>query len=202
MARPTKFLRLSQIDPEDLAKEVEDHVVIYVQKLLLRLTPGYSVRMGARHGDTDLSLSTRDLAAYAVRGDPLDAPVEEYVQSLVEALWPRPVDEGTYHTPELSEALESNLDSLEDNLANRVSLVVAAAEARQSLAQGDGIDAAELGALAGCTEDHVRLVLRSEPSPLAQEKNGDSRDPLIRVTAQSAIAWLEARGVPGFGRRR
>lgn len=168
--RPTSRLRLRDLDPEALAREVTDAVLAHVLRLVDLTEPG---RGSVPRLDRDLSRSVRCLAAYARDGTPLDAPVGEYLVSMI-PLYTSPMGES-----EIAD-LSSEVDP-----ETPLGLVLVAAIARDRIATGVEmvIHARELAVLAGLDVEHVRRLCRS----------GE-----IEQDAAGARRWLAARGVPGF----
>jgi hypothetical protein len=187
VSRPASTPRLSAIDPAELGREAQARAEEYLHSLALRL--GLDVRIV---GDRipQLELAVQDLARYA-RGDgPLDAPVSEYLQSVYEALWIRPIDGAAYRTPELDEALGGELDELADDLMGRLCLVSVAALGREVLEQGHALTVAQLAALASYSPHHVRLLAREGRLKLS-DRGGE-----LRCSAAEARRLLEGARKP------
>lgn len=72
-----------------------------------------------------------------------------------------------------------------------IGIVLVAARARLRIARGEAITARELAHLAGCADNHVRLLIRRG----AVRVQGRSR----HIGAAEAARFLAARGIPGFG---
>lgn len=114
------------------------------------------------------------LARYAQHGAPLDAPVEEYLITLLGA-----------HV----EAVDEDLD---EDPSSDLGVVVRAALAREAVERGLRVGTARLATLAGLTQGRIRqLVTAGELQ--ATKEGGD-----LSIAARDARQWLGARGVPGF----
>jgi len=190
MAPPTSKPRLAQIDPDALAKAVEDDAIHHAHRLALTLSPRVELRVldSGVSGYTQIGLSVRDLAAYAVGGARLDAPVHDYMISLLEVLG-QPVG-GLTSTTVIDEALDGrvDVDDLDTDTIGQLALVTCAALARERVENGrDGqsVPASWLAALAGTSTRQVQHISLSGDG-LKRDADGD-------VTAASARAWLAAR---------
>jgi hypothetical protein len=126
-------------------------------------------------------MTVLDLAAYAISGNGLDAPVQEYLVSLI-PLWSSVAGGAT------------DIDGLqaEADPETPLGLVVCAAVARELLELGRSISAVQLAALACLSATQVRQLARSGELVL---DDGE-------IAAKEARRWLGARGVPGFARKR
>lgn len=186
MAPKTETPRLKDIYPEAFGTAVEDAVENHLFSL------AFSLGMRAvADGISNLRYSARDLAAYAVEGARLDAPVEEYLISVCPPVWTRAADAGGYQTPEFDNA---NIDALPSGWLGELILVMRAALAREAIEQGQDVGPADLAALASISSTQARALLRSG------EIVGGMIDDGWEVSAEEARRWLAARGVPGFGR--
>lgn len=184
MARPTTAPRLSTIDPQQLTNDVEHAAQAHVTDLLIRLGGVHDL---PRIPDLlDLRHTVHDLAAYAVTGTRLDAPVQEYLLSLL-PLWTYAAGGAGVETPEFDRAYSGDLDSLDHDWRGRLVLVMVGALGREQLASGRPVTVAQLAALASMSPDAVRLLGRKGELAL-------SGDPL-ECDADEARRWLGARGV-------
>jgi hypothetical protein len=187
MSRPANTPRLDRIDASILASEADTRAVEYLHSLAMRLCP--SAVLDLRElGLSTLSHAVHTLTIYAQRGGELDAPVTEYLQSICEPLWIRPIDRGGYQTPEVDEAMSGDLDSLPDDLAGRLCIVMVAAVGREALDRGHSITVAQLASLASHSPDHVRLRGREERLHLAEEGGQ------LTCTAKEAREYLRRAG--------
>lgn len=183
MARPvTNTPRLSTIDPAQLALDVargaQDHLVHLLFAFASPDAPPPDLWQ-LRH-----TVST--LAAYAVHGAALDAPVQEYLLSLL-PLWTYAMGaSSSVDTPEFDRALAGDLDDLDDDWRGRLVLVMVAAIGRETLAKARStVSVAQLAALASMSPDSVRLLGRKGEIVIDE---GD-------VSGKEARRWLGARGV-------
>lgn len=153
--RPHSGPRLLEIDGQALGDEAQRHAEEYLHSLALRL--GQQIRVEER-GTPQLAFAVRVLTGYAQRGGELDAPVSEYLQSICEPLWIRPIDGGGYSTPEVDAALSGDLEDLADDLQGRLCLVMVAAIGREAIHMGRRVSVAQLAALIGRTPGYVRVL--------------------------------------------
>jgi hypothetical protein len=174
MARPSNTPRLAQIDPTALAAEVTadalSHIASQHMSLCGMLEGGLVLPAPER---TEIYRTVRLLAGYA-RGDhALDAPVQEYLISLI-ALWSAPLVDP-------SSIGEIGLDT-------ELGVVIHAAEGREELARDRGaLTTLQLAAIAGMAQESVALLCRRGEIEADQEKGG------WRVRAAEARRWLAAR---------
>lgn len=187
MARPTASLRLSQIDPVQLVRDVNSALAEHIATLARIVAPGYTVHLTGPVGDTDIGLTLLDLARYAVGLDAhLDGPVSDYALSLL-ALLDAPLRaEDGQHPPPLDRWLSGRVDlsGLDpESLPDRLCLVVTAAFGREALAAGAPLSVAQLAALVGVDPDHVRLLGR----------RGEIVVESGHVSAGEAQRWLSTR---------
>lgn len=193
MPRPTDAPRLHALDPDAVAREVDDRLEAFFGRLAPALTLGFDLRAGRlAGGQSGLAATAHALTVYAQRGLPVwdwetHGEAEDACHGIVTHLWGRPADAGRGETSDvgpLDEALSSDLD---DPLA----LVLVAAWARVSLARGEGLTARQLAALGGMAP---RAVLNLAAA-------GELRLEGARPAAappREARRWLEARGVKGL----
>jgi hypothetical protein len=111
-------------------------------------------RRATASSNTQLYHSVRDLASYAVRGGELDAPVQEFLVSLIPC-YSAAVGDGTR---------ERDVDGLtESQPTTSLGLVIAAAVAREALAQGKRVTPAQLAVLGGLDRARVLQLITAEP---------------------------------------
>lgn len=189
MAPPTNKLRLSAIDPAQLARDVEDAIAHNISRLAFVMSPRFeiTIRDTSDRGTsfTQIGESVRDLAVYARGLSGLDAPVQEYLITFLDVL-----------TPPLGDAQDAagfdgvlsgddDVDLLApDSVLDRLALIVCAALGRETIEAGRPVRASWLAALAEVSSDHVRLLARR--GELERDDDGE-------VLAKSARAWLDAR---------
>lgn len=179
MAPPTTKPRLSQLDPDALAQEIEQRLIDHVVGLGLQLDPGVEVRVRDRREGafTQIGESVRSLARYARDGGTLDADVHEYLVSLI-PLYAAPLGDAPTDVGEDADP------------STPLGCAMIAALAREAIGEGRGISAVQIATLASCDAAHVRLLARQGELALADGE----------VAAREAKRWLSGRGVPGFGR--
>lgn len=204
MAPPSNKLRLSQIDPSQLARDVEDAIAHNLSRLAFVMSPRFEIvirdtervspTVALEPGEeppkpapsfTQIGQSVRDLAVYARGLSGLDAPVQEYLITFLDVL-----------TPPLGDAQDAagfdgvlsgddDVDLLApDSVLDRLALIVCAALGRETIEAGRPVRASWLAALAEVSSDHVRLLARR--GELERDDDGE-------VLAKSARAWLDAR---------
>lgn len=184
MAPPTTVPRLKNIDPETFGLAVNEGVLAHLNRL------AFALGVDARQTSIpNLQYSVRDLAAYAVKGERLDAPVEDYFVTICPPVWMRAADSGIYQTPEFD---ESNIDVLKPGWLGELVLVMRAALARQSIEQGQDVGLADVAALASVSSMYTRNLMRTKD--IKAKLVGD----VWKISAKEARRWLTARGVPGF----
>jgi len=118
------------------------------------------------------------LTRYAQVGEALDAPVQEYLISLV------------------SGHVEAVDEDLSEDPSSDLGTVVRAALGREAIEQGRPVGTAWLATLAGLTEARIRQLVAAgelEATKLARD---------LSITATEARRCLSGRGVPGFGKSR
>lgn len=169
-------MRLSEIDPEQLAETEHRRAVDRVHSLLLALAPLSNYTLALGDGGWRGSVyghAVYCLARYAKHGAALDADVHEYCVSLI-----GPGD----HALDDSGAPDPSTD---------LGMVVAGALAREKLADGGRrkVTVRELSILGGVDPNHVRLLGRK----------GEIEIDDGEIRASEARRWLSGRGVPGFG---
>jgi hypothetical protein len=159
VSRPHSGPRLAAIDGAALGEEAHQRCQEYVTQLC--------VRVGAVHGTMGTGLlddgstlrhAVRTLTGYAQGLHGLDAPVAEYLQTIGEALWIRPIDGPVYQTPEIDATMRGDLDELQDDLAGRLCVVMVAATGREAIEHGKRVTVAQLAALLGYTSRYVTML--------------------------------------------
>lgn len=175
------MIKLSQCDPNIVADEVSDW--IDAQMFRLGLAIGVTDPIKPSHAG-DITFSARVLTIYAQTGKPPgDAPVSDYVQSVVEVLY-------TAAHPDVYTSVHGDWEAKTDP-RHAIDCVVRAALARERL---DGpipepVPVAWLAALASLPVQTLRSYgSRGE----IEITNGD-------VEPEEAKRWLSGRGVAGFG---
>lgn len=190
MPRPvTDTPRLSAIDPQQLATEVCAGVLDHVAHLLLSVATSAAGqwRLPEPDGLLDLRYTVVTLAGYAQGRHGLDAPVEEYLISLL-PLWQYAAHaRGSVDTPEYDRAIRGDLDDLDTDWRGQLVLVMVAATGRQEIDGGHPVTVTRLAALASMSPDSVRLLGRQGEIAL-------SGSPL-HAEAAEARRWLSGRGV-------
>lgn len=186
MAPPTSKIKIRDIEPAALAREVEDDVLNHLQRLAFELEPGILVTVkDSREGSfTHIGLSVLSLAAYARGTSGLDSDVHEYMVTLLEVLSP-PVG-GAISATGLDAAIQGDVDvdDLLQNTRDRLALVTCAALGREAIELGQDVRPNWLAAFAGVTTAQVRLLAR----------NGKlSRNKDTEITNKSARQWLALR---------
>lgn len=209
MAPPTNKLRLSQIDPSQLARDVEDAIAHNLHRLAFVMAPRFeiSIRDTERVSPTvaldpgegppppapsftQIGQSVRDLALYARGLTGIDAPVQEYLITFLDALVPPLGDAQDAAGLDGVLSGEDDVDLLApDSVLDRLALVVCAALGRETIESGRAVRASWLAALAEVSSDHVRLLARR--GELERDDDGE-------VLAKSASSWLAGRKVAGF----
>lgn len=185
-------MRLHELTPERVALDVArascDHVVDLTMRLLSPvcegpwLPRGQDVDVSLR--STQIYLTVLDLAAYAIRGTALDAPVQEYLISLVPA-----------HQSALGS--DADVDGLADDAdpSTPLGLVIAAALAREALDAGRPLTSAQLAVLGGVSASYVRrLVSSGELGRPGDGGHGGGHT----IRAREARRWLDERARVAF----
>lgn len=169
---PSGLLR--QIDPARLGEDTAQRVADHVARLSLLISPRYEaiVREVSPGSYTDISHSVQTLSAYARDGVPLDAPVHEYLVSLV-PLYQAPCGDAPV-----------DLDD-EADATTELGTVIRAAIARDLLDKGGSLTTAQLATLGSVTPQQVRH--------LGREGELQIEDGLI--SASECRRWLGARGL-------
>lgn len=178
MAPPSNLPRLADIDPAQLGTEVEQRFRDHLHSQAMALGLG-AIRIeeqeGRQPGESDLGLSVRWLAQYARSGGTLDASVHEYLISLI-PLW----SSAEGHAP-------TDLEG-EADLSTPLGVVMAAALARERIAEGRAVPVRWLAALAGLSRTQLYKL----------HEGGELGIDDAEVAAKEAKRWLSGRGVAGF----
>ena len=181
MTRPSS-MTLASIDPAQLARDVADAVIGHIHHV------AFSVGLTCQTmGPCDIEFSVRVLAHYAVHGGELDAPVQEYLISML-PIWSRASDGTAVTTPEYDDP--DTVDST--RWLGQLVLVMRAAEGREAIAEGQDVGPAELAILGGVSSRHVRHLLRG--GEIAGEDDGRRWS----ISAEEARRWLATRDGSGL----
>lgn len=185
MPPATNTLRLRDLDPHTVALDTCRALLDHVQRLLFEISPIGEIKAPGIDVDQlvgcQLYHSVRDLATYAVRGGELDAPVQEYLVSLI-PLYSAAFGEGT-----------RDVDGLvESEPGTPLGVVIAAAVAREALAQGESVTPAQLATLAGVDRDYLLKLAAAGDLPGARQSKEGRR--AWTVSAKGAKQWLATRG--------
>lgn len=178
-------MKLTDLNPDTVALDVARAALDHVSTLLIHLSPMGDVRTAGIALDElqscELYLSTRRLAAYAIARAPLDAPVQEYLISLVPCV-AAALGEGTREV----DGLGADADP-----STPLGLVICAALAREALDAGRNLTTAQLAVLGGVSQQYVRRLLSSGELDgwIGPRGHGGGHE----ITAEAARAWLDAR---------
>lgn len=183
--------RLNTIHPDVIAMDVASRVADHVSGLILSLLrPAYdgmhTPQKRRKHEDllreTQIYWTVRALANYAVGKALLDAPVHEYLISLI-PLYQSAVGNGT-----------EDVDGLVDHEPeSALGVVIAAARAREKLSTHEPLTVGDVAVLASCHRDHVTLLASKGEIPGAYRVDG-KRGKEWRFSALEVHEWLQARG--------
>jgi len=184
MAPPSDRPRLNAIDPAALALETAQRMRDHITSQLFHVTAiGQNIQFDVTDDDlrqSEMYHAVRTLAGYA-RGDHgLDAPVQEYLISLI-PLWMAPIGQSD------ADGIAKDADP-----DTELGIVICAGVARELIEQGRAVSSAQLAALASLSQRAVQQLVKAEEIP--SDKDG--------VSAKDARRWLAARGVPGFARAK
>jgi hypothetical protein len=197
---PPTTPRLANLNPAAVAGEVVRLVVGPLEHHGGKLRPTRRAGVEDPQNDlgalanTDLGLKVQDLTLYAQTGelgnwDDLTGP-HDAVQDVCTALSPTVGDPGSFGLGDLAELDETA------NANTPIGVVLVAAWARVSIADGNAVTIPGLAALTGVSRLQVEhLVTAGELEPL------DPSSQPRRFKAEEARRFLEARGVPGFSKR-
>lgn len=177
-------LRLRDIDPHTVALDTARQTLDHVTSLCISLSPVGEVRTPPisheELANCELFMSTRRLAQYAVSGAELDAPVQEYLISLIPC-YSAAIGNGTADVDGLTESQPTTA----------LSIVIAAAVAREALDQGKSITPAQLALLAGCERQRILQLIAAGDMPGARQEPDGRRG--WTIAARSARKWLSSR---------
>lgn len=181
MAPPSTKPVLGKIDPEALALKTARTAVDHVVSLQMGLFSINNVSApDPQH--TEIYRTVHRLAHHAVTGEPLDAPVQEYLISLI-PLYSAALGEGTRDV----DGLLGDADP-----ETELGLVISAAVAREQLDIGlEPLTVAQLAALSGISQRQVRQLGATGELAVTEGE----------VQPAEARRWLASRGVPGVTAR-
>jgi hypothetical protein len=182
MAPPSTKPTLPRIDPATLALETWRRAVDHIASLQMSLLAIDAVGGAPEPERTEVYRTVRTLAHYAVTGEGLDAPVQEYLISLI-PLYSSAVGDGTVDVDGLVDGADPETE---------LGLVIAAATARELLDTGlADLDLGQLAVLSGLSRRQLQQLAASEEIAV---RDGE-------VAPAEARRWLAARGVPGVSAR-
>lgn len=185
-------MTLSDLSPRALARAARGAAEQHAARLALAI--GAEIRPPRAGDASDLEMTVESIVRYAQSGDSRtdwgsDAEcAADALLAVHGALYRAAADES------VSELPKSWLADDADPLA----LVARAALARIALARGRAVPRAHLAALAGVSGQYLRAQIAE--GRLSDQEDGDERGggrPERPVSADSARAWLAARGTPG-----
>jgi hypothetical protein len=174
----------------EIVRRALDHVSTLVARTL---SPGFALRPMEPSCDrvelclqTDLYWTLLDFAAYAIRGHALDGDLEDYLLDLL------PLYATALGPPATLEGLADSEPSSE------LGVLIAAAIARDALAQGKALTTSQLAVLAGLSRRQVQQLIdtgeiRARLS--TKEHREGPRGGAWLVPAKLAATWLHGRGV-------
>lgn len=178
MAPPTTKPQLPRIDPAALALETARTAIDHLARLQMGLLGIDHLSSSPEPPRTEIYGTVLRLAHYAVTGEQLDAPVAEYLISLI-PLYSAALGEGTADV----DGLVADADP-----ETELGLVIAAAQAREQLDQGVvHLSLGQLATLSGLSRRQLQQ-LASSGEIVADEGS---------VAPSEARRWLAARAVPG-----
>lgn len=173
MARPANTPRLRDISPSALAREIAQKVLDHIVSQTMQLVGFDAVPALPEPEQTEVYRVVRTLTGYARGEHALDAPVQEYLISLV-----------PLYLAVLGQAGEADGEGLETQLG----VVIHAAQGREALGRKRGsLTTVQLAALGGLAQRAVALLCRT--GEIAAEQDDDG----WRVTAAEARRWLAGR---------
>lgn len=187
MAPPSTRPRLAQIDPDALALDVTRVLIEHVRATLWALYGvGEGPALDSRAEEVAASPlaqvpdAVRQLARYARDGSELDAPVHEYLVTLI-PLWSAPIG-------------DADVDGVGDaDPGTELGCVIRGALARELVGTPRAtLDTTDLAVLAGMSVASVGRLVD------AGEIKGRRGDRGYQIAAKEALRWLAARGAPGF----
>lgn len=195
MARPTSKPRVPTLDPEQASLAFVREVLTELRGgLLKQLVPIASVYPEAVADDelqrTPLYRTVHSIAEYAVHGFPPPRSLASQLAAL------EPLLRAPLFPPRPLEALVASINPDEETHA--IKLVVAAALAREQLAEGSTlITSSQLAVLAGVTRRHVGAAIRAGQLEAATHGRTGS-DGATLVQPAEATRWLGERGIAGY----
>ena len=174
--------KLSELDADKVAEEVNE----WVQDQIGRLSFAIGVTDPAITGTVSgLSFAARIVVHYAQTGEePGDAPIAEYLQTITEALY-------TAAHPEVYPTVATDYQERSKDPEYGIDCAIRSAVCRDAVSQKQAVPIAWLAALASLPIQTLRTY----------QARGNIKVDDGEVKAAEAIRWLEARGVPGIGRR-
>lgn len=186
----TSHPRLAELDPVEVASEVCGWVVHHVGRITFELGQP-AIAWGSTPENTSLGIAVQELTLYAQKGPPHCADAggpRQYIQSVAEALY-----SGAHPDVYSSSSDAWPWSELRAEPEHPIEVVMLAANGRERLSgtTRERIPYRELAALGGLSEAMVRKLVAS----------GELRGEGGQVTPASAVRWLGARGVAGFGGR-
>lgn len=192
---------LTDLDPAALGADARRRVEAHVSALVFALGFGASWQPNRPGDSSEIELTVASLVRYAQTGADQwgefggggsELAAESAADALLAlhgALYRSASDDPAGELP------RAWLADDEDPLA----LVARAALARVAIARGDGVRRAHLATLAGVDPRSLRAAVTEgrlvDEAGEEREGGGKTERP---ITAESARAWLEARGVPGY----
>lgn len=189
----TQQLRVPTLDPHESALAFTRACLDHAALLVRLLEPSCSCDRSANDevlSSTDLYRRMRRIADYAVLGKvprgrvrDLAAPLEALV---VSPLWDRVDLEGVLGAVDAQRGLDS-----------APKLLLAAAFARERLADGEAVKSGELAILAGMTRLGVMRSFHREAVSLVSPGSSGTGGAAL-VSAAVARRWLAKRGIAGF----
>lgn len=177
--------RLSDLDPPAVGRLAADVVYQHLCRQAIRL------------GITDpipppqipeLAISVEELTRYAQSGPPAcdDALPEDYIQTLVEALY-------TTAHPDGYERAVTLFTQRTGEVTRAFDCVLLAAQARIAIRDGQDVPIRWLAALGSCSLQRLRNL--ASAGELATETSGSQRGGVQVARAGEAKRWLSGRGI-------
>lgn len=178
-------MRLRDLDPEVVAREIVGWVGDHIAALSVALSPAIVTPHGMTPDawrSTDVGLAAYVLTVYAQTGvAPDDAPVAEYMLSIGQALW-------TAAHPAVYQAVPYPWGEGAGEPVEAVDVMLCAVQARQTLASEGRISVRELAVLGGIAEQSLRRF---------SSRGGGPRVAAGSVECGEAREWLLGRGLEG-----
>lgn len=200
MPRPTEAPRLHALNPDAVAREVDDRLDHYLARLVVPLSPGLIVH-AHRGGPSGIAMTAADLCRYA-QGGPraggcdTHGEARDECQSLVECLWSRPAD-ALSGGGDAGPIDERGGDPTADlDLDDPLSLVLVAGWARLTLCEPavrgeDRLTARQLAALGSMAPRAVQNMATAGELRLTGDRPATA-------TPREAKRFLESRGLKGL----